>query len=77
MLSTWFGDICGSRKDFCMFYKKSRTLYFKFYSGGEGGGGGGGSQRVICQGHAKRQPRLRASYVGLGATGHDDLNRSF
>ena len=32
VLSTWFGDICGSRKDFCMFYKKSRTLYFKFYS---------------------------------------------
>ena len=22
VLSTWFGDICGSRKDFCMFYKK-------------------------------------------------------
>ena len=28
----WFGDICGSRKDFCMFYKSSRSLYFKFYS---------------------------------------------
>ena len=26
VLSTWFGDICGSRKDFCMFYKRSRSL---------------------------------------------------
>ena len=26
ILSTWFGDICGSRKDFCMFYKRSRSL---------------------------------------------------
>ena len=23
VLSTWFGDICGSRRDFCMFYKRS------------------------------------------------------
>ena len=26
VLSTWFGDICGSRKDFCMFYKRSGPL---------------------------------------------------
>ena len=26
VLSTWFGDICGSRKHFCMFYKRSRSL---------------------------------------------------
>ena len=26
VLSTWFGDICGRRKDFCMFYKRSRSL---------------------------------------------------
>ena len=26
VLSTLFGDICGSRKDFCMFYKRSRPL---------------------------------------------------
>ena len=32
VLSTWFGDIWGSRRDFCTFYKRSRSLYFKFYS---------------------------------------------
>ena len=32
VLSTWFGDICCSRRDFCTFYKRSRSLYFKFYS---------------------------------------------
>ena len=32
VLSTWFGDICCSRTDFCTFYKRSRSLYFKFYS---------------------------------------------
>ena len=26
VLSTWFGDICGSRRDFCMFYKRSGPL---------------------------------------------------
>ena len=26
VLSTWFGDICGSRKGFCMFYKRSGPL---------------------------------------------------
>ena len=29
VLSTWFGDICCSRKDFCMFYKRSRSNYIR------------------------------------------------
>ena len=32
VLSTWFGDICGSRRDFCRFDKRSRSLCFKYYS---------------------------------------------
>ena len=32
VISTWFGDICCSRRDFCTFYKRSWSLYFKFYS---------------------------------------------
>ena len=32
VLSTWFGDICCSRRDFYTFYIRSRSLYFKFYS---------------------------------------------
>ena len=31
VLSTWFGDICCSRRT-CTFYKRSQSLYFKFYS---------------------------------------------
>ena len=27
VLSAWFGDICGSRRDFCMFYKRSQILF--------------------------------------------------
>ena len=27
VLSTWFGDICGSRRDFCMFYRLVTSLF--------------------------------------------------
>ena len=32
VVSTWFGDVCGSRNDFCMFFQQDPFLYFKFCS---------------------------------------------